>query len=268
MKASTGAIMLVSAVVAVTGLVYFTGTPTPPPPGGASGELTPRNPPSPNRGAGDVPPAVSSSPADHDDDDGGDRQSPTGAELQDKYAEVSDNPDYPQLQTRLEAMRERRPSRSFDAEQVVDTLSQREAWSRVEEPPEELPLTRVEKFDGREFIRFNRDRVEALMPGDTLEIPIWQLGERYTMRVDRAEIHNNGSVTWHGHLENFSETHRVTITVGDGLSVGGMDTPRGHYVLQAHGESGWIASSETLFKRNETETDMIIPPEGETGQDH
>jgi hypothetical protein len=31
-------------------------------------------------------------------------------------------------------------------------------------------------------------------------------------------------------------------------------------VLQAHGEAGWIASSETLFKRNEHETDMVIPP--------
>jgi hypothetical protein len=31
-------------------------------------------------------------------------------------------------------------------------------------------------------------------------------------------------------------------------------------VLQANGDAGWIASSETLFKRDETGTDMVIPP--------
>lgn len=183
--------------------------------------------------------------------------------LQDKYAEVSNNPDYPQLETRLDAMRQRHHNKSFDAKQVISALAQSEAWVRTETPPEELPLTPAEKFDGREFIRFNPLRIETLMPGDTLEIPIWQQGARYKMRVDYAETHANGSVTWHGHLENFNDPHRVTLTVGDGLSLGGIDTPGGHYVLQAHGESGWIASSETLFKRNENETDMIIPPAGE-----
>lgn len=186
------------------------------------------------------------------------------AELQEKYDQVSDNPDYPQLQTRLDAMQRRHPNRSFEPEQVVETMAQSEAWTRVDTPPESLPLTPAEKFDGREFIRFNPRRIETLMPGDTLEIPVWQLGTRFKMRVDHTETHANGSVTWHGHLENFNEPHRVIITVGDGLSLGGIETPNGHYVLQANGESGWIASSETLFKRNEHETDVIIPP-GEPG---
>jgi hypothetical protein len=185
------------------------------------------------------------------------------AELQETYAEVSDNPDYPQLQDRLDAMQKRHVNKSFDAEQVTDALARPDAWVRVDTPPAELPLTAAEKFDGREFIRFNPTRIETLMPGDTLEIPVWQLGERFTMRVERTETHANGSVTWHGHLDDFSEPHRVTITVGDGLSLGGIDTPNGHYVLQAHGKSGWIASSETLFKRSETETDMVIPPDDE-----
>lgn len=188
---------------------------------------------------------------------------PVTPDLQERYAGVSDNPDYPQLQSRLEAMRERHPGKSFDPEKVVETMARTEAWVRVDTPSDDLPLTPAEKSDGREFIRFNPLRIETLMPGDTLEIPIWQLGARFKMRVDYAETHANGSVTWHGHLENSNEPHRVTITVGDGLSLGGIDTPGGHYVLQANGESGWIASSETLFKRNETETDMVAPPVGE-----
>ena len=182
------------------------------------------------------------------------------AELQAEYDLISDNPDYPQLEMRLDAMQKRHPNRSFEPEQVVATMGQSEAWVRIDTPPENLPLTPVEKSDGREYIRFAPLRVETLMPGDTLEIPIWQLGVRYKMRVDQTETHANGSVTWHGHLEDFAEPHRVTITVGNGLSVGGIETPRGHYVLQAIGESGWIASSETLFKRDETGTDMVVPP--------
>lgn len=201
--------------------------------------------------------------ANHGDSPAGKGTSSTMVELQEEYAAISENPDYPQLQTRLEAMRQRQPNRSFEPERVVETMAQSEAWVRIESPPEELPLTPEEKFDGREYIRFNPLRVETLMPGDTLEIPVWQLGARYKMRVDSTETHSNGSVTWHGHLENFNEPHRVTITVGNGLSLGGIETPSGHYVLQAHGEAGWIASSETLFKRNENETDMIIPPAGE-----
>jgi hypothetical protein len=187
-------------------------------------------------------------------------------ELQEEYDRISDNPDYPQLETRLDAMQKRHSNRSFEPEQVVTAMGQSEAWMRIDNPPENLPLTPVEKFDGREFIRFSPLRVETLMPGDTLEIPIWQLGVRYKMRVDQTETHANGSVTWHGHLEDFSEPHRVTITVGNGLSLGGIETPRGHYVLQANGEAGWIASSETLFKRDETGTDMVIPPTGPSAE--
>ncbi|HEX5055414.1 MAG TPA: hypothetical protein VFX02_02845 [Gammaproteobacteria bacterium] len=185
------------------------------------------------------------------------------AELQEQYAAVSDNPDYPQLQMRIDAMQKRHPGRSFKSEQVVETMAQPEAWVRIENPPEGLPLTPEQKFDGREYIRFNPLRIETLMPGDTLEIPVWQQGARYEMHVDSTETHPNGSVTWHGHLENFNEPHRVTITVGNGLSLAGIETPGGHYELQANGESGWIASSETLFKRNQNETDMVAPPAGE-----
>jgi hypothetical protein len=188
------------------------------------------------------------------------KSSMSKVELQEEYDRISDNPDYPQLETRLNEMQHRHRQRAFDPEQVVKTMAQPEAWSRIDNPPESLPLTPVEKTDGREFIRFSPLRIETLMPGDTLEIPIWQLGVRYKMRVDATEGHANGSVTWHGHLEDFAEPHRVTITVGNGLSLGGIETPRGHYVLQANGEAGWIASSETLFKRDETGTDMVIPP--------
>lgn len=253
-------IVLLAAAAAVTGFFVLRDTSSPSNIQDSSGQASP----SVSTGFDETRNAISAAGAAAASP--GDKPIAAGStmvELQEEYDRISDNPDYPRLQTRLEAMQKRHPDRSFEPEQVVETMAQSEAWVRIESPPEELPLTPEEKFDGREYIRFNPLRVETLMPGDTLEIPVWQLGARYKMRVDHTETHANGSVTWHGHLENFSEPHRVTITVGDGLSLGGIETPSGHYVLQAHGKSGWIASSETLFKRNEHETDMVIPPAGE-----
>lgn len=259
-KSVSGIISVVIAVV-IIGLFAFRDEPLPSRPQNASNAKPSSTPLSSNQ-VNNMSPAVAEYANNRNDQAADANDDDRISRLEERYAEVSNNPDYPQLQTRLDAMRQRH-NKTFEAEEVVDVLAQPEAWVRVDEPPQELPLTPVEKYDGREFIRFNPARVETLMPGDTLEIPVWQLGTRFIMRVDRTETHGNGSVTWHGHLENFNEPHRVTITVGDGLSLGGIDTPNGHYVLQANGESGWIASSETLFKRNEAETDMIIPPSGE-----
>jgi hypothetical protein len=251
----TLSMVLLAAAVAVTGFFVLRDSPS------ASQIPNSSNPP----GAGEftavknVISVTETDTAGHGDNSPG-KRAMSKVELQEKYARISDNPDYPQLQTRLDAMQKRHPGRAFEPEQVVEAMAQAEAWARIDNPPEDLPLTPADKFDGREYIRFNPRRIETLMPGDTLEIPIWQLGVRYKMRIDYTETHENGSVTWHGHLENFDEPHRVAITVGNGLSLGGIETPSGHYVLQAHGESGWIASSETLFKRNEHETDMVIPP--------
>lgn len=262
MGKKTLGMLFLTAIIAAAVFFVFHDTPLPLQPEDSSNRSSPSGSPSFDE-TGNTTPDVADVDNARSNQTAADDNDPGIEELQERYAEISDNPDYPQLQTRLDAMRQRQPTRSFDAEQVVETMAQSEAWVRVETPPEELPLTPSEKFDGREYIRFNPLRIETLMPGDTLEIPVWQLGARYKMRVDYAETHANGSVTWHGHLENFNEPHRVTITVGDSLSLGGIETPSGHYVLQAHGESGWIASSETLFKRNENETDMVIPPAGE-----
>lgn len=261
MGKKTPVIVFLTAAAAVVVFFIFQNTRTSPPPENASIRTPSSNPPS--RNGTDSAVEENSRTDDASSSRTASNADPISVDLQERYAGVSDNPDYPQLQSRLDAMQKRRPGQSFDPEKVVKTIARPEAWVRIDTPPDDLPLTPAEKFDGREFIRFNPMRIETLMPGDTLDIPIWQLGTRFKMRVDYAETHANGSVTWHGHLENVNGPHRVTITVGNGLSLGGIDTPNGHYVLQANGESGWIASSETLFKRNETETDMVVPPAGE-----
>ncbi|MBB3061170.1 hypothetical protein [Microbulbifer rhizosphaerae] len=257
-KRTPGLLILSTTVVAI-GFFVFRDTFTPSLPGDASGRSSAFEALPSDKTGNTMPDVVEKADNIREHEDAVDDSGGDIADLQARYAEVSDNPDYPQLEARMEAMQERHPGRSFDPEKVVETMARTEAWERVATHPDDLPLTPEQKYDGREFIHFNPLRIETLMPGDTLQIPVWQLGTHFEMRVDRAETHKNGSVTWHGHLENYNESHRVVITVGEGLSLAGIDTPNGHYVLQAHGESGWIASSETLFKRNEQETDMVIP---------
>ncbi|QEY18442.1 hypothetical protein D0C16_22125 [Cellvibrio sp. KY-GH-1] len=53
----------------------------------------------------------------------------------------------------------------------------------------------------------------------------------------------------------------VSLTQGNGISLGRFDTPNGHYVIQVNDSQGWIASSSTLFKPNpDHPTDIVIPP--------
>ena len=189
-------------------------------------------------------------------------------ELQERYADLSNNIDYPDLQTRLDAMHQRHAGKKYSAREVVDALAKGNAWEELEEIPTTLPLSQEDLHDGREFIRFNQLRIETLMPGDVLELPIAQLGTRFFMEIDNTEIHDNGSVSINGELKDFSEEFRVTMTVGKNLSLAGIDTPNGHYVLQAHGDIGWIASSQTLFKPDLSQADVIMPPDEETPEDH
>ncbi|WP_308366350.1 MULTISPECIES: hypothetical protein [unclassified Microbulbifer] len=262
MRKKTPGILILATTIVAIGFFVFRDTFTPSLSGDASSRSSAFKPIPSDKTGNTMPDVVEKADNMPEDEDAVDDNGDGVEDLQARYAEVSNNPDYPQLEARLEAMQERQPGRSFDPEKVVETMARTEAWERVATHPDDLPLTSEQKFDGREFIHFNPLRIETLMPGDTLKIPVWQLGTNFEMRVDYAETHKNGSVTWHGHLENYNESHRVVITVGEGLSLAGIDTPNGHYVLQAHGESGWIASSETLFKRNEHETDMVTPPKG------
>jgi hypothetical protein len=166
------------------------------------------------------------------------------------------------LTERLQAMHNRRAGQSYDRDAVAAAVARNSAWRPLAGIPDSLPLTPVERNDGRQFIEFDPLKLETLMPGDEITIAVTEHGIEYRGRIDSIEIHDGGSISWFGHLVGLDNHYSMTFTRGKSLTVGGMDTPEGHYVLQSHDELGWIASSETLFKRNPDETDAIIPPEG------
>ena len=169
----------------------------------------------------------------------------------------------PSFEERLSAMQQRRPNRTYNEADVRAAVQRDSAWSN--ETPDnldELPLESEALNDGRQIITFDPLKLETLMPGDQVNVSIDETGEQYTVNINRIEQHDYNSVSWYGEINgNDGQTYQVSFTQGETLTVGGLSTPDGNYQLQAHGDAGWIASSASLFKVQEGQTDAIVPGE-------
>ena len=191
----------------------------------------------------------------------------TDADLLQEPQLIELNPDYPTMAMRLHEMTARRDGQDFDPAQVRDALAASAAWEASDEAGAGLDLTDEELNDGREFIEFKRIKLESLVAGDTLELPINQSGQIYKAEITQAVANSDGSVTWHGKLvdelgavtDESGSAYDVTFTSGQRMASGGMFTPEGHFVIEAVGEQGWIANASTLFKFDEDVPDYIIP---------
>lgn len=185
----------------------------------------------------------------------------SGPDLEMQYQSLSDNPDYPTLSMRLMEMKARRNGMEFDEKAVVDALAQPELWEMLDTTPTDLELTEDELYDGREFVSFNPVKLESLVPGDTLDIPVYGQNETYRMKVETVQVNSDVDVTWHGTLIDFNEDNQVSITQGisegESVTAGGVSTPFGHYTLHVHKNKGWLASSGDLFEH--PEEDQVFP---------
>jgi hypothetical protein len=172
------------------------------------------------------------------------------------------NDIHPEFQERFRAMQQRRPNTQFDATAVEAAIKRENLWATATQPAKTLTLKPEELTDGRQFIHFDSLKIETLMPGDNLKIAITEFKQDYEIVIDRIEQHDYENITWHGHIDaGDGQNYTVSFTRGENLTVAGIDTPEGNYVLQAHGNDGWIASSGLLFKVDPTESDVIYPPE-------
>lgn len=169
--------------------------------------------------------------------------------------------NYQYIEDRLNIMRERRPGVSYDPVLVAAAMARQDAWKPSPTVPSDLPLSQEDLNDGREFINFDSLKIETLVPGDTVKLAIEDTDQEYDVIIDKVEQQDETRITWTGHIDGHDgQPYHVSITKGELLSVGGIDTPDGHYVLQAHGDKGWVASSGLLFKNH---ADPIVPPEEE-----
>lgn len=165
------------------------------------------------------------------------------------------------VEERIASMHERRPDQTFDPTAVAEAIARDAAWQPTKNIPKQLPLRPDEFTDGRQFIQFDSLKLETLMPGDGIKLNIDEVGKNYDIAIDSVEKNDYNSVTWFGHINgDDGQTYSVSFTRGKELTVSGIDTPEGHYVLQAHGNDGWIASSKLLFKVDSHTTDAVYPP--------
>lgn len=166
--------------------------------------------------------------------------------------------EYQYVQDRLAIMRERRPNRNYNPEEVAAAMARTNAWTPTTTPPTGLPLSQEELSDGREFIDFDSLKIETLVPGDTIKLPIGAADQEYEVKIDNVEVQDESRLAFSGHIEGYDgQSYYVSMNKGEVLTMGGIDTPDGHYTIQAHGNKGWIASSGALFKEH---VDPIVPP--------
>ncbi len=153
------------------------------------------------------------------------------------------------LPERLNSMSMRRDGKAFDPDQVAQALQSAQAWEQDPKAADSLALSAAERKDGREFIRLDPLKIEALMPGDEITLPIKQASPQGVLKmvVERVE-QDKGSVTWHGTLKDYPTENQVSFTRGTDLIVGGIFTPDRNYVVQVHGNVGWVVNGFTLFK--------------------
>lgn len=168
----------------------------------------------------------------------------------------------PELKARMQAIQQRRPDLDLNTNEVALAVAKENAWEESETIPQHLPLSPEEFLDGRQFIKFDTLKLETLMPGDSLKIDGVDGFGDYDAIIDRVVQHNPESISWYGHIDSRDgESYDINFTRGKFLTVGGINTPEGHYALQAHGDDGWVASSALLFKVDENHTDEMYPEE-------
>lgn len=161
---------------------------------------------------------------------------------------LSMNPDYPTLDFRLAEMKARRDGQAFDADQVRAALQMASPWSEDASAVANLPVDAADQDDGRAFIKFEPMKIESLMPGDELVLPVPQESREFNMVVETVESHGDGVVTWRGHLKDFTEQNQVTISQARGTTQIGIFTPDAHYQVEVFGTKGWVVNSGNLFK--------------------
>jgi hypothetical protein len=157
-----------------------------------------------------------------------------------RYAALNQNPDFPTIVDRLNAMSSRKNGKQYSTTEVMAALEQDHAWEDVYAASETLPLSETQKSDGRKFIKLNPLKIETLMRGDTLALPVTQLNQQFDMIVDRVEQNEEGTLMLYGHLSGQTD-HAIVIGQSDKYTHAEISTPTGPYELKVYGEAGWIA---------------------------
>lgn len=185
--------------------------------------------------------------------------------LSEQYQKINKNSAYPTLDSRMDALLERRPNTNISKELLLQNLAEASAWKSSNRIVEDTShgIDSNQSASKKYVVEFNRGKIETLMNGDTLEIPIPETGNSYVMRVDNIQANGDGNITWSGVLLNENGgDYPVTFTQNQAtLTVGGVSTPTGHFGLEARESEGWLMASRVMTRAHGDKPDFIIPKE-------
>ncbi|MAM87479.1 MAG: hypothetical protein CME36_09260 [unclassified Hahellaceae] len=220
--------------------------------------------PAPQRLEGTVAQTTNDAPTDFESEHLADESGNYGFTVtpaqESQYQSLNTNSDYPSLETRMLEMQARRGGKVFDPESVLKALAQEHPWQESAEASDQLDLTPEQRFDGREFVKVDQMKIETLVPGDTLELPVSFESGSMEMVVDNVEVSETGEVTWFGRIKDYEQENQVSITQGETVTIGGITTPNGEYMIESRAAAGWIVPTGTLFNPGD-EDDRVYPPE-------
>lgn len=180
-----------------------------------------------------------------------------------RYLAVNRNAAYATLEDRMAELGRLRPRSQPSAEEVARLMEEPAAWAKGTFSPSDVdtPDERQRPTSDKQYIAFNARKIETLLPGDKLEIPIEAARATYVMTVESVQNHGNGDITWSGSLDDDSGTYPVTFTQNEAaLTVGGVSTPAGHFLLEVRNGKGWILTSRVMGDGGSGEPDFATPP--------
>lgn len=185
--------------------------------------------------------------------------------LSERYQKINKNPAYPTLDSRMAALLERRPNTNITKELLLQHLEETSAWKSSNQIIEgDSQSTGNNQPESKKYlVEFNREKIETLMNGDTLEIPIPETGNSYVMQVEDIQVNGDNNITWSGVLLNENGGfYPVTFTQNQStLTLGGVSTPTGHFGLEARENGGWLMASRVMTNAHDDKPDYIIPDE-------
>lgn len=184
----------------------------------------------------------------------------------DHYETHNDNLAYPSLPLRQAEILMRRERYQLDSQDILDLMAKDYAW----EAADSGDLTRHAGLNtGRERLPIQLDprRLEVLVSGDRVRLPIPAEKMSVEMLVEEVFITDEGGLTFDGRLTDFEESHRVTLTSGQQLVLGGISTPFGYYVVQSMEGEGWIAQAGELSQQAPGQPDAVVPALNQKNKD-
>lgn len=109
-------------------------------------------------------------------------------------------------------------------------------------------------------IRFDRKRLEAMKPGETL--PMVLPTGTYDLVYDNRVTHDNGDFSWIGYLRDDGITYRATVTMGANGSYGQISTPEGLFRIEPVDANDWLVDvgAAKLDQPKDGDPDDAPPP--------